>query len=93
MDDAGVIARRVVVHGHVQGVFFRATVARAAGRHGVAGWATNCADGSVEVFLEGEPDAVESVIEVCRTGPRGADVESVDIADAEPEDSSGFETR
>ena len=86
-------AKRAVVHGHVQGVFFRATVARAAEREGVAGWASNRADGAVEVFLEGEPDAVERVLEVCRTGPRGADVERVDVSEAEPEGRSGFETR
>jgi acylphosphatase len=87
------IAKRAVVHGHVQGVFFRATVARAADREGVAGWATNRADGSVEVFLEGDSEAVDRVLEVCRTGPRGADVESVDVSDAEPEGCSGFATR
>jgi acylphosphatase len=86
-------AKRVVVAGHVQGVFFRATVARAAEREGVAGWAKNRSDGAVEVFLEGEPDAVERMIEVCRTGPRGADVERVDVDDAEPQGLGGFETR
>ena len=86
-------AKRVVVTGHVQGVFFRATVARAAEREGVAGWAKNRSDGAVEVFLEGEPDSVERVIEVCRTGPRGADVERVDVDDAEPQGLSGFDTR
>jgi len=87
------IARRVIVRGRVQGVFFRATVARAAQQHAVAGWATNCADGSVEVFLEGAADAVERVVDVCRTGPRGADVEHVDIDDAEPTGARGFQTR
>ena len=87
------IARRVVVHGHVQGVFFRATVARVAEQHCVAGWAINRPDGAVEVFLEGEPEAVERVLEVCRTGPRGADVERVDVEGAEPTGATGFETR
>lgn len=87
------IARRVVVHGHVQGVFFRATVARAAEQAGVAGWAANRADGAVEVHLEGEPEAVERVVETCRTGPRGADVESVDVSEVEPEGCDGFRTR
>ncbi len=92
MPDA-VVARRAVVRGHVQGVFFRATVARAAERAGVAGWATNRADGAVEVHLEGDADAVESVLDTCRTGPRGAQVDSVDVSEVEPEGLGGFETR
>lgn len=87
------IARRVVVQGRVQGVFFRATVARAAERHGVAGWAANRADGAVEVHLEGGPDAVDQVTQICRTGPRGAEVERVDVEDVEPEGCHGFATR
>jgi acylphosphatase len=88
-----VIARRAVIQGRVQGVFFRATVARAAESRGVAGWASNRPDGAVEVFLEGEPEAVERVLETCRTGPRGADVRSVDVTESEPEGLSGFDTR
>jgi len=87
------VARHVTVHGRVQGVFYRATVARAARSRGVGGWATNRADGSVEVFLEGDPEAVDSVLETVRSGPRGAEVERVDVADAAPEGLTGFETR
>ena len=55
------IARRVVVHGRVQGVFFRETARRRARRAGVAGWVRNNEDGSVEAWFEGEPDDVEDV--------------------------------
>jgi acylphosphatase len=88
-----VIARRAVIAGRVQGVFFRAAVARAAEREGVTGWAANRVDGAVEVHLEGEPDAVERVLDVCRTGPRGADVEHVEVREAEPTGATGFQTR
>ena len=87
------VARRVVVHGRVQGVFYRDTVRRAAQQRGVAGWAANRADGTVEVFLEGEADAVESMLRVLHDGPPRAEVERVDVAEAEPEGLSGFETR
>ena len=50
--------RRVIVHGFVQGVFFRDSVRRLADRHGVAGWVRNTGDGSVEAVLEGSPEAV-----------------------------------
>jgi acylphosphatase len=77
----------------VQGVFYRGTVRRAATQRGVAGWAANRADGTVEVFLEGDADAVESMLRVLHDGPPRAEVERVDVAEAEPEGLSGFETR
>ena len=55
---------RVVVHGRVQGVFFRDTVRRAARDRGVAGWVRNRRDGAVEAVFEGEPDAVEALVEL-----------------------------
>jgi acylphosphatase len=88
-----VIRRRVVVHGHVQGVFFRDSVRRAAEQRGVNGWIANRSDGTVEAVFEGEPDAVERLVDFCRHGPRGADVVSVEVSDEAPEDLSGFAVR
>jgi acylphosphatase len=87
------IRRRVVVHGQVQGVFFRDSTRRLAQQHGVAGWVSNRWDGAVEAVLEGEPDAVERLVEFCRGGPRGAQVEWVDVSEEEPEGLSGFNVR
>ncbi len=87
------IRRRLIVHGHVQGVGFRWAIARAAESRGVAGWVTNRADGTVEAVLEGEPEAVESVLRISREGPRGARVDRVDVAEEEPEALSGFVAR
>lgn len=87
------IRRRVVVSGHVQGVFFRETARRRALALGVAGWIRNDADGSVEAALEGAEDAVERLVELCREGPRGARVEWVDVIAEEPEGLSGFDAR
>ena len=87
------IRRRVVVHGHVQGVFFRDSVRRLAQQRGVTGWVANRADGAVEAVLEGKPDAVERLVELCRAGPRGARVDSVDVTEEEPEGLSGFAVR
>jgi acylphosphatase len=88
-----VVRRRVVVHGHVQGVFFRDTTRREASRRGVAGWVTNRADGAVEAVFEGPPDEVEALVGFAREGPRGADVSSVEVAEEEPEGLSGFDVR
>lgn len=85
------IRRRVVVHGRVQGVFFRDTVRRHAVAAGVAGWARNTADGTVEALFEGEADAVEGLIAFCHHGPRGARVDHVEISSEPPERLQGFQ--
>ena len=85
--------RRVVVHGFVQGVYFRDTVRRQAVARGVAGWGRNNRDGTVEAVFEGEPDAVEQLVALCRDGPRGARVDHVDLVEETPEGTSGFAIR
>jgi acylphosphatase len=77
----------------VQGVFFRETTRRRAQARGVAGWVANNPDGSVEAVLEGERDAVETVVAFIREGPRGARVDWVDVETEEPEGLAGFEIR
>jgi acylphosphatase len=85
-----VIRRRVVVHGYVQGVFFRDSTRRLAQQHGVAGWVSNRWDGTVEAVFEGEPDAVERLVRFAHEGPRGARVERVEVIDQEPEGLKEF---
>jgi acylphosphatase len=84
---------RVIVHGMVQGVFFRDTTRRRAEREGVAGWVSNRPDGTVEAVFEGAPDAVERVIAFTEQGPRGARVEKVERYEEEPEGLTGFAIR
>ena len=87
------IRRRVVVHGRVQGVFFRDSVRRLAEREGVGGWARNARDGTVEAVFEGEPAAVERLVDFCRLGPPHASVERIEVADEAPEGLHGFAIR
>jgi acylphosphatase len=87
-----VVRKRVTVRGRVQGVFFRDTTRRMAESRGVAGWVRNNPDGSVEAAFEGADDAVDAMVEFAHGGPRGAVVESVDVADEEPEGLTGFRT-
>jgi acylphosphatase len=87
------IRRRVVVHGFVQGVFFRDSVQRLAERNGVAGWVRNNPDGTVESVFEGDPESVQRLVDYCRSGPRGASVDRVDVYDEETEGATGFAVR
>jgi acylphosphatase len=88
-----VTRRRVVVHGFVQGVYFRDTVRRHADAKGVAGWVRNNRDGTVEAVFEGAGEAVEALVALCRAGPRGARVDDVEVFVEEPEQLSGFSVR
>ena len=87
------IRRRVVVRGRVQGVFFRDATRRLAQQHGVAGWIANRWDGAVEAVFEGGEEAVDRLIRFVHEGPRGAEVERVEIFDEEPQALAGFSVR
>lgn len=87
------IRRRIMVEGRVQGVGFRVSCVRAAGRAGVGGHVRNLEDGTVEVVAEGDPEAVEWLVDWCRTGPRFAKVRQVHVTDEPAQggpDSDGF---
>ena len=84
------IRRRVIVHGRVQGVFFRDSTRAAARSRGVAGWIRNRADGTVEAAFEGEREAVEQMVEFCRRGSERAQVERVEEHEETPAGESEF---
>ncbi len=88
---AETVRKRVVVHGEVQGVFFRDTARRKASDRGVAGWVRNCPDGTVEAVFEGDAGAVDAMVGFCHEGPGGARVERVDEHRERPEGLSRFE--
>ena len=86
-----VVARRAVVHGLVQGVFFRDSCRREARRAGVAGWVRNEPDGSVAALFEGPASAVEEMVAWCRQGPPRARVDRVDVSQAHPTGTRSFD--
>ena len=88
-----IVRRRVRAHGRVQGVFFRDSVRRAAERDGVAGWAANRPDGTVEAVLEGPADAVAAMVEFVRRGPGHSSVDRVEETPEPPEGLSSFDVR
>ena len=85
--------RRVVVHGRVQGVFFRGSTVERAREVGVNGWVRNRPDGTVEAVFEGSAEQVAEMVCYCREGPPWARVERVEEFGEAPEDLEGFGVR
>ena len=83
----------VVVSGGVQGVGFRFTMEVVATRAGATGWVRNRADGTVEAEIEGSPEAVGTVIDWARRGPRGGWVDGMQIDEIAEQGSTVFEIR
>lgn len=88
--ETNTVRRRVLVHGRVQGVGFRASCRRRAADAGVGGWVRNTERGEVEAAFEGPPGAVDALVAWCRTGPSWARVEAVDVTDEPPRGESLF---
>lgn len=86
------VAKRILVSGRVQGVFYRDSCRGEADRLGLAGTARNLDDGRVEVIAEGDEGAVQELIDWCRSGPSHADVDDVEVTDTNPTGKSGFST-
>jgi acylphosphatase len=84
------IRRRVLVRGRVQGVWFRQSCREEAQRVGVFGWVRNRADGRVEAAFEGDPVAVDGMVEWCRTGPPQAVVVDIEVIDEPPAGDTAF---
>lgn len=84
------IARRLSIQGRVQGVGFRESMVAAARAAGVSGWVRNCADGSVEALVQGDPAAVDAVVAWARRGPPLARVTAVDVDEAPHSPVQGF---
>ncbi len=85
-------ARRWIVRGRVQGVGFRYFAQKTADLLGLAGYARNLNDGSVEVYAAGTKEKLDDFAGRLRQGPRWADVRGVDEQEAALERTSGFKT-
>jgi acylphosphatase len=68
---------RLIIEGHVQGVWFRESTRRQASALGVTGWVRNRPDRSVEVVAEGPAEKVEKLVAWCHKGPPAAEVRRV----------------
>jgi len=82
-------ALRLYITGTLQGIFFRAFVKENAERYNVKGFVRNLEDGRIEIFLEGDANNVNKMIELCGKGPRHSQIKKVDM---KPERFQDFKT-
>ncbi|MCB4768427.1 acylphosphatase [Ancylobacter sp. Lp-2] len=84
---------RIVVHGRVQGVGYRAWLAMEAGRRGLRGWVRNRRDGTVEALLHADEATLEALVDACRHGPAAAAVRAIDLFETDEMPPTAFEVR
>lgn len=70
---------KVIVAGRVQGVGFRDWVERQALKAGLAGYVRNRREGTVELVISGSAAQVDTMLALCRKGPRLAIVEDIEV--------------
>jgi acylphosphatase len=78
------IARRCLVAGRVQGVFYRASARARATTLGVTGFARNLPDGRVEILACGDTAAVDALCQWLWQGSPASSVTAVEIEEVEP---------
>jgi acylphosphatase len=83
-------AVRLYIEGTVQGVFFRQFIKENAERQNLRGFARNLEDGRVEVFIEGDNDNIDKMIELCRKGPKHSQIRNVEIKEEKFQDFKEF---
>ena len=81
---------RVYITGNIQGIYFRSFIKENAEKYNVKGFVRNLEDGRVEVFLEGNYEDVNKMIEVCKEGPKNAQVRDVQTKQEKLQDFKNF---
>jgi acylphosphatase len=73
----------LIIHGRVQGIFFRGSALERARELALTGWVRNRFDGAVEVVAEGDAPALDQLRTWCAKGPPGAVIRKIDVIDEE----------
>ncbi|MBL7058847.1 acylphosphatase [Candidatus Pacearchaeota archaeon] len=70
---------RLYILGTVQGVFFRMFIKENAEKYNVKGFTRNLENGKIEVFLEGDTNDVNKMIDLCKKGPKHSQIKNVEM--------------
>lgn len=72
---------KVFISGNVQGVFFRSYVKENADKLNIKGYVRNLPDSRVEAVLEGDNEAVDEMVKLCKKGAPHSIVKNVEVLD------------
>lgn len=86
------LSKHLVLHGRVQGVYYRESMCQQAARLGISGWVRNRRDGTVEAMIQGSEEAIARMLEWARRGPEMAQVTNMEVREGSG-NHSGFERR
>lgn len=86
-------ALHLIIHGRVQGVYYRDWTVANATRLGLTGWVRNLSDGTVEAVLAGEEKTVKTLLLACEDGPPDAHVTRIDSTLCAAPEAPGFEKK
>ena len=81
---------RLYIDGTVQGIFFRSFIKENAERYNVKGFVRNLEDGRVEIFLEGNSDGVNKMMELSKKGPKHSQIKKVQVKPEKFQDFKSF---
>jgi acylphosphatase len=88
-----ITATHLIIHGKVQGVFYRDWTVETARSLGVTGWVRNLPDGTVEAYLEGDAQTMERMIASMHDGPPRAAPARIDTREVAGCGFTRFERR
>ena len=75
------VRKKIIIHGRVQGVFFRQNAKEEAERRNIKGWIKNMPDGSVLVHAVGEAEDMDGFIKWCWKGPEKSRIDNIQTED------------
>lgn len=81
---------KINIKGTVQGIFFRKFLEEKANELDMQGYCRNLDNGSVEVVVEGRDEKVNEFVELCRKGPKQAQIMNVNVEEIKHQGLKGF---
>ena len=86
------IGSHISIYGEVQGSGYRSWAKEQSLKLQLTGWTRKASDGSIEIFVQGEEEQINTFISLCWDGPNMALIDEVLVKDSAADEAiSGFE--
>ena len=81
------VGSHISIYGEVQGSGFRSWAKEQSLKFNLVGWGRKASDGSIEIYVQGEEEDLNSFISLCWDGPSFAHVDDVLVQETEVDES------